>query len=83
MVSVTAVVTSLEFVHIIPTVLVSLFNLARTRRLREIAGALCLSRVSVVFSTDLLWSEISISCQPYFLDSQNSILFVAVLGEGK
>ena len=73
-VSVTAVVTSCEFVHKIPTVLGSLFNLERSRRLSVVAGAISLSRVMVVFSTVLLWSDISNSRHPHCSENQNNNL---------
>ena len=83
MLIVTAVVTSLGEVHIIPMVFGSLFIFDRTRLLRETAGAFSLSNANVVLIWDLLWSEISISFQPSFIDTQYSILFAVVLGEGR
>ena len=81
-VRVIAVVISPALVHNTPIVRGSLSILDLTRRLKETAGALCLSIVTVVFMTDLLWSEISTSLQLHFSDSQNIILLMAVLGVG-
>ena len=83
MVMVIAVVISPGLVHITPMVFGSSFILVRTRRRREIAGALCLSHVTVVLIIDLLWSENSTSCQCILTDIQNSALFTTVLTEGK
>ena len=76
-------VTSCEFVHINPTVLGFLFNLERSRRLSVVAGAISLSRVTVAFSTVLLWSDISNSRHPHRSENQNNSLLIVVLGDGK
>ena len=83
MVIVIAVVISPGLVHITPMVFGSSFIRARTRLRRETAGVFCLSHVTVVLTIDLLWSEISTSCQCILTDIQNSALFTTVLTEGK